>query len=108
MYDAERGEQMSCTICESEFVFHDRVTIDGVEVPVCPTCHKRFHERHTVVGRYYLEQCPTCHHIKGVVFKGYKKKGRPAGSKNISKLGGKDKKVPALETFTEHHSRGIS
>ena len=92
---------MTCAMCGSDFTFDERIYLDGESLLVCPTCKRRFEAMHEQAGRFSIVKCPTCRQVERVAFPPYKKKGRPPGSRNHSKLGGRDTHVPALETFTE-------
>jgi len=74
MYDA------ICAMCGEYSPFCE--IHDGLDVYLCPDCMKRVEEHHLVDGKYVVDRCKCCGHIKGVYFIPYKKRGRPAGSKN--------------------------
>ena len=51
-------------------------------VYLCPECFKEVEENHLVTGKFVVDRCECCGHVKGMDFIKYKKRGRPKGSKN--------------------------
>jgi len=73
---------MTCIICESTIPDLHLVEIENHYVEVCSDCKRKIEETDGATGRWNVEACPNCGHVKYVRFKTYKKRGRPIGSKN--------------------------
>lgn len=74
MYDA------ICAMCGEHSPFCE--WYDDLEVYLCPLCIGQVEVNHKVTGKFVVDRCKCCGHIKGLIFIPYKKRGRPKGSKN--------------------------
>ncbi len=90
---------MPCDVC-GEYYFDeesDKHYVSELDIYVCDDCLARIEEHHGVDGKYVVEKCKECGHVKGVTWHPYKKRGRPAGSKNEKKEA--PEKTKTLEAF---------
>jgi len=58
---------------------------DDLGVYLCPDCYEKVERHHRVDGKFVVDKCKCCGHVKGIYFIPYKKRGRPKGSKNKPK-----------------------
>ena len=58
---------------------------DELGILLCKDCYEKVEKHHKVDGKFVVDRCKYCGHIKGVYFIKYKRRGRPAGSKNKPK-----------------------
>ena len=66
-----------CAMCREYSPFCE--LHDDLGVFLCPDCYDR------VDGKFVVDRCKCCGHVKGIYFIPYKKRGRPKGSKNKPK-----------------------
>ena len=74
MYDA------ICALCGEYSPFCE--LHDELGVYLCPDCMAEVVADHKITGKFVVDKCECCGHIKGLKFIPYKKRGRPKGSKN--------------------------
>ncbi len=79
---------MSCPIC-GEYYFNEETDAHfckELDLMVCDDCLNKVEEKHEVTGKYIVHKCKECGHVKNIEWISYKKRGRPAGSKNKERL----------------------
>jgi len=97
MYDA------TCEMCGEYSPFCEiNDDFDDLGVYLCPDCMKEVEKHHLVDGKFVVNRCKCCGHIKGIDFIPYKKRGRPAGHNNKSKI---PKNVIPLDKIVELAAR---
>lgn len=79
---------MTCPGCGEEFddFDHEMRYNKALGIAVCERCDERIDNHHEVDGKYVVHKCKECGHITKLEWVAYKKRGRPAGSKNKAKL----------------------
>lgn len=79
---------MSCPICGKYYFDEesDAHFCKELDIMICDDCLKKVEENHKVTGKFVVNKCKCCGNITSLEWVQYKKRGRPAGSKNKTKL----------------------
>lgn len=82
-----RVNKMPCPIC-GEYYFseeEDQKYVGELDILACEDCREKVEQHHKIDGKYVVDKCKECGHVKQVYFIKYKKRGRKTGSKNKPK-----------------------
>lgn len=75
---------MTCPGCKEEFddFDHEEKYNTSLGIALCEKCDERVENHHLIDGKYTVHKCKCCGNITSLEWVPYKKRGRPAGTKN--------------------------
>lgn len=76
----------NCALCGEDLLgagMEDLFDIGKESVYLCHDCRTRVDDNlESGKGKYIVDKCKACGHVKGLLFRKYKTRGRPVGSMN--------------------------